>query len=278
MFSESEEELMLYMRVLSDARERSDNPLGISRVKPANDLPLAEDIALDCQTQLADSHFDDERLNVSVELFSSTKFDDSVCKKIIFEEAKYSNQIEGIFCEEENYKLAKLISSLINETSELNLELLIRLDGFIVGRGIRQKSKSTTRIVGKRGVVFTPPDDNKTIVKLLLDWFHFNNSYRRQNSLSLTAFLALSHYQFESIHPLYDGNGRIGRALLLVMFMKHTNASTIPCLSHQIFKRKQEYYECLNAPRFKGDFTMLCGLFSDLFKDAIAESFCHIPG
>ena len=67
--------------------------------------------------------------------------------------------------------------------------------------------------------------------------------------------IALIHYQFETIHPFLDGNGRIGR-LLIVLFLKERGLIEYPVLYLSYFfkKNRNRYYELLNNVRVKGEF------------------------
>jgi Fic family protein len=80
---------------------------------------------------------------------------------------------------------------------------------------------------------------------------------------------ALSHVQFETIHPFMDGNGRIGR-LLIPLILLQANIIHEPLLYLSVFfkKHRQVYYERLNQVRLSGDWEAWL-LF---FVDAVAET------
>ena len=60
-------------------------------------------------------------------------------------------------------------------------------------------------------IVYTPPQEKDEILDLLSNFLdHFNIT---DTEISPLINLAILHYQFESIHPFYDGNGRTGRIL-----------------------------------------------------------------
>ena len=65
--------------------------------------------------------------------------------------------------------------------------------------------------------------------------------------------MALIHHQFETIHPFYDGNGRIGR-ILNVLYLTRTGLLDVPILylSRHITRTKAEYYRRLQAVRTDG--------------------------
>ncbi|MEO5336313.1 MAG: Fic family protein [Magnetospirillum sp. WYHS-4] len=77
----------------------------------------------------------------------------------------------------------------------------------------------------------------------------------------------LAHVQFETIHPFLDGNGRIGR-LLIVLLLEHWNLLREPLLYLSLFfKRHQaEYYRRLDAVRTDGDWEG----WLDFFLDGVA--------
>ena len=67
--------------------------------------------------------------------------------------------------------------------------------------------------------------------------------------------IALIHYQFESIHPYLDGNGRLGR-LLISLLLKTNGYLTNPILYLSLYlkQNRSEYYELLSNVRIKGQY------------------------
>ena len=80
---------------------------------------------------------------------------------------------------------------------------------------------------------------------------------------------ALAHLQFETIHPFLDGNGRVGRLLITLMFC---NDSVLrkPLLYPSLYfkQHRQQYYDELTAVRATGDYER----WVDFFAEAIRHS------
>lgn len=75
---------------------------------------------------------------------------------------------------------------------------------------------------------------------------------------------ALAHVQFETIHPFLDGNGRIGR-LLVVLQLVADGALREPMLYPSLFFKRHRplYYELLNAVRVDGDWERWLDFFAE---------------
>ncbi len=73
------------------------------------------------------------------------------------------------------------------------------------------------------------------------------------NSLPPLVRIAAVHYQFESIHPFLDGNGRVGR-LLISLLLSHWNLLPLPLLylSAYFERNRQDYYDHLLAVSLHG--------------------------
>ncbi|MCF7799841.1 Fic family protein [Candidatus Babeliales bacterium] len=86
----------------------------------------------------------------------------------------------------------------------------------------------------------------------------------KKNNLPELIKCALIHYQFETIHPFLDGNGRLGR-LLITFYLYWRGILTKPLLyiSYYFKKNKQEYYDRLNMVRDKDDYEQWILFFLD---------------
>ncbi len=118
--------------------------------------------------------------------------------------------------------------------------------------GIRT-SKGTTLSNTKGDIIYTPPTGEDIIRGKMADLEKFINQYDKIDPLIK---MAISHYQFEAIHPFSDGNGRTGRILLLLQ-LKLEQLLDIPALflSDYIIKRKKLYYQHLRNVTEKNNWT-----------------------
>ena len=80
---------------------------------------------------------------------------------------------------------------------------------------------------------------------------------------------ALAHVQFETIHPFLDGNGRIGR-LLIVLMLHLSGVLSQPLLYLSLYfkQRRAEYYRLLDLARSEGDWEA----WLDFFLDGVAQT------
>ena len=90
-----------------------------------------------------------------------------------------------------------------------------------------------------------------------------------EDNLDVLIRAGLIHYQFETIHPFLDGNGRIGR-LLITLFLMEQNVLTTPALyiSYFLKKNRIEYYDRMSEVRLKGNYEQ----WIKFFLEAVYES------
>lgn len=98
---------------------------------------------------------------------------------------------------------------------------------------------------------FIPPH-HELVTDLMTDLENFLND--DEFHVPALIKIAIAHYQFETIHPFLDGNGRIGR-LLITLFLVKEDILNQPLLylSTYFEKRKDLYYDNLNNIRVKND-------------------------
>jgi Fic family protein len=97
-------------------------------------------------------------------------------------------------------------------------------------------------IVDARFVPHPPGDELSTRLRELVDWMLVN----RSRSLDPVVAAAMAHYHFETLHPFNDGNGRIGRLLIVLqLYAAHALSEPTLTVSPWFEARRKEYYDAL---------------------------------
>lgn len=132
---------------------------------------------------------------------------------------------------------------IIKEKGFISTNVLVELQGMIEHNkaGVR-KTPGTKLVNSATGeVIYIPPQDEKEIRDLLKNLEDYINNL--DGDIDPLIKMTLIHYQFETIHPFYDGNGRTGRILnVLYLVLNNLLDSPILYLSNYINKNKSEYY------------------------------------
>ena len=115
--------------------------------------------------------------------------------------------------------------------------------------GFRKQAGTTLKNASTGEIIYTPPQDYDTIMELMENLVHFIND-NELSDLDPLVKMAIIHFQFETIHPFYDGNGRTGR-IINILYLILQDLLEIPTLylSRFIIKNKQEYYQHLQSIR-----------------------------
>lgn len=188
---------------------------------------------------------------------------------VVLQEAKDSSEIENIITTQDelyealttNSKYTSEIKEVINYRSAIFLgQEMIKKQGFLRlkdieelqntivenNAGIRNMPGTVLKNDKTGEIVYTPPQEKNEILDLLSNFLEYYNL--NQNDISPLINLAILHYQFESIHPFYDGNGRTGR-ILNILYLIINGLLDIPILylSSYINENKSEYYRLLQA-------------------------------
>ncbi|MEO7715177.1 MAG: Fic family protein [Capsulimonas sp.] len=102
-------------------------------------------------------------------------------------------------------------------------------------------------------IVYTPPQHPDEIAFLMANLEQFINDDGMSDWDPLIK-MAVIHHRFESIHPFYDGNGRMGRIInILYLVMQGLLGSPILYLSRYINQHKSDYYRLLQSVRKDGE-------------------------
>ena len=130
-----------------------------------------------------------------------------------------------------------------NDIIEIQSELEKNRAGFRKLPGTALKNATTGE------TVYNPPQEYSEILDLMANLEQFINDDAMSDFDPLVK-MAIIHYQFESIHPFYDGNGRTGRIInVLYLVMKDLLNLPILYLSRYIILNKGDYYKLLQEIR-----------------------------
>lgn len=144
--------------------------------------------------------------------------------------------------------------NLVKEKEMITTNILVEIQSIIEhnNAGIR-KIPGTVLKNSKTGeIVYTPPETEKEVREYLKNLEEYINT---DDMIDPLIKLAIIHYQFESIHPFYDGNGRTGRILnILYLVLKDLLDSPILYLSRYINDNKQTYYKLFKEVRETNNF------------------------
>lgn len=136
-------------------------------------------------------------------------------------------------------------------TNQTILKIQERLEGN--NAGFRKLPGTALKNAQTGETVYLPPQDPDEITSLMSNLEQFINE-SELSDLDPLVKMAVIHFQFESIHPFYDGNGRTGRILnILYLILSGLQKLPILYLSSHIIRNKTDYYRLLQAVRENGD-------------------------
>lgn len=153
---------------------------------------------------------------------------------------------------------------------------LIKETHAVLMSGVRGQEKSPGEFrysqnwIGSQGSAiknarYIPPAP-EDVVEAMSDLEKYINADDEMDALIRAALI---HYQFETIHPFLDGNGRVGR-LLITLFLMEKKVLTTPALyiSYFLKKNRIEYYDRMTEVRTKGNYEQ----WVKFFLQALMES------
>ncbi len=140
---------------------------------------------------------------------------------------------------------------LITKYELLTNKSIIKIQEVLEGNtaGFRKLPGTALKNVATGETIYTPPQDYEEIISLMSNLERYINDSDMQDCDPIIK-MAIIHFQFESIHPFYDGNGRTGR-IINILYLILENLQTLPILylSNYIIKHKPEYYRYLQKVR-----------------------------
>ncbi len=242
-----------------------------------NPLPKSIDMAHDTVMRLADAEAALGRLASAGRLLPNPHL---LIRPYLLKEALSSARIEGtqasllgvLEAEAEAQKNDPDIEEVLNymdameegltRLSNLPFSLrLVRNMHAVLLRGVRGRERQPGEVrvsqnwIGPLGSTletasFVPPPPGE-LAALLSDWERFVHENR---TISVLVQSGLLHYQFETIHPFLDGNGRMGRLLIVFhLVLRERLLQPLLYLSSYFERRRDDYYTGLQGVRERGD-------------------------
>lgn len=192
---------------------------------------------------------------------------------LALQEAKDSSAIENIITTHDALYKEQLFSDVISDAAAKEVSLyaealkhgfdlttknhILTLNHIVeIQKRLEQNDAGIRKIPGTvlvnpaiGAVIYTPPQDYQTILRLMDNLMAYINN-QEMHDVDPLIKMAVIHYQFETIHPFYDGNGRTGRIInLLYLVMEGLLTLPVLYLSRYIIRNKGEYYRQLQSVR-----------------------------
>lgn len=166
----------------------------------------------------------------------------------------------------ERLKTLPLCTRLIKETHAI---LLSNVRGSEKNPGELRSSQNWIGGSTLQNARYIPP--NVEDMKIAMsDLEKFINS---DNNLDPLICASLIHYQFETIHPFLDGNGRVGRLLItLYLIEKDILPTPVLYLSYFLKKNRVEYYDRMTEVRRNGNYEQLIKFFLLVLSEAATDA------
>ena len=173
--------------------------------------------------------------------------------------AEQSVTASGATKEVQNYVRALRVGYQdVQDSGLIRLATILRVQQEVEqnNAGLRKLPGTVLKNQTTGAVVYEPPQDAELVQKLMADLVEFIHA---DDALDPLLRMAVAHHQFESIHPFYDGNGRTGRILNLLMLQRE-GLLDLPVLylSRYITSTKAQYYQLLQSTRETGNWVDWC--------------------
>ncbi|MBS3074682.1 Fic family protein [Candidatus Pacearchaeota archaeon] len=207
---------------------------------------------------LSSSRIEGTRISLSDYFLSEAKG----IKKNDAEATEVLNYVEAINYGLEKIKEEQITVELIKEMHKILLSN-VRGNELLPGnfRPVQNWIGPPNTKIQEATFVPPPKEEVENLVKELIEYLNF------YDEMPLLIRCALMHYQFETIHPFCDGNGRIGRTLITLYLCKKNKISKPLLYASDYFeKHRREYYDLLLNTNKSGKFEEWIKFFLEAIK------------
>jgi Fic family protein len=163
---------------------------------------------------------------------------------------------------------------LVSEYGLLTNKIILQIQEVLEqnNAGFRRLPGTNLKNAATGEIVYTPPQSYEEIVRLMTNLEQFINDDTLSDVDPLIK-MAIIHWQFESIHPFYDGNGRTGRIInILYLILKDLQQLPILYLSQYIIRHKPAYYRLFQHVRETGDWECWILYMLDAVEETARET------
>lgn len=241
-----------------------------------NTLPIEDEGSLETRAVLKKAASAHRYLAELKGVSASTPNKAILINTLTIQEAKDSSEVENIVTTHDELYKAGLFNDYLNPAAKevqdyaralkrgfgrvRELEIIRLGDILDIQQALEKNNAGLRKLAGTElknqqtgEVVYTPPQDSMQVELLMGNLVDYMNDDDLSDCDPLVK-MAIIHFQFESIHPFYDGNGRTGR-ILNILYLLTQGLLDLPVLylSRHIIRNKADYYQKLQAVRDDGD-------------------------
>ncbi len=242
---------------------------------PYNDLPaLPPDVDLETRSVLKQAISSNRALAALVSDCKQLPNEGIFYNYLFLSEAKDSSEVENIITTNDDLFAAKATSradidsnskevlhyvdalwegcKTMRETGLLTKRVFITAANTINGNDAGVRDIPVSLKNDRTGKVMYTPPEGRTVIMDKLD--NLERYMNEESDVDPLIRMAVTHYQFEAIHPFFDGNGRTGR-IINVLFLERWGLADHPVLflSRYILDNRDDYYRGLRRVTTQGD-------------------------
>lgn len=149
------------------------------------------------------------------------------------------------------YSALEYVFEIANKKAVINEEVIKKIHAIVMGSGsqnhkptVYRDGQNVIRETAKGLIVYMPPEakDVPPLMKELTQWIELQKA-----NIPTPILAGIAHYEFATVHPYYDGNGRTARLLTtLILHLNGYGMNGVYSLEEYYAKDLQSYYEAIS--------------------------------